>query len=115
MDVAGKTELIPQGYAFKVITELHGIDTMEGLVFPDTTSQVSLLEEVLNAGDNAAETHDHYMKLNQGRHQHARSGPQPAQITSTNAFPAAQRFMAPLEQLSGGQHLSYAEHNKSVK
>lgn len=40
--------LIDQGYAFKVITELHGIDKMEGLVFPDAASQLSLLEKVLS-------------------------------------------------------------------
>ncbi|ORX41081.1 putative general RNA polymerase II transcription factor [Kockovaella imperatae] len=106
--------LIDQGYAFKVITELHGIDTMPDLVFPTKASQISLLEEVLNAGDNAAETQDHYMKLNHGRHQRGPRSAQPEQSTSAGMVPAASRFTAPLEHLSGGQNLSYVERNKSV-
>jgi DNA excision repair protein ERCC-3 len=98
-----------------VITELHGIDTMPDLVFKDKQSQLSLLEGVLNAGDNAAETNDHYMKLNNGRHQHAKSAPQPGHTGSAGSMPAAQRFTAPLEHLSGGQNLSYIEQQKSIK
>ena len=107
--------LIDQGYAFKVITELHGLDTLTNLVFPTTASQISLLEEVLNAGDNAAETQDHYMKLNHGRHQRGPRTNQPELSTSAGSLPPVQRFMAPLEHLSGGQNLSYMERNKSVK
>lgn len=104
--------LIDQGYAFKVITELHGIDTMPGLVFPTRAEQMSLLEEVLNTGDNAWETQDHYMRLNAGRHQKQSRA---AGVSSAAAAPGVQRFNAPLEHLSGGQHLSYREQNKSVK
>ena len=88
---------------------------MPNLVFPTKASQISLLEEVLNAGDNAAETKDHYMKLNHGHHQHGGRTAQPALSTSAGSLPAAQRFMAPLEHLSGGQNLSYMEQNKSLK
>jgi DNA excision repair protein ERCC-3 len=73
------------------------------------------LEEVLNAGDNAAETQDHYMRLNNGKHQRGPRSAQPNHLTNAAAMPAAQRFMAPLEHLSGGQNLSYMEQNKSVK
>jgi DNA excision repair protein ERCC-3 len=104
-----------QGYAFKVITELHGIDQMEDLVFKTRAAQISLLEEVLNAGDNAAETHDHYMKLNNGRHLHKPGANQPTYSTPAGGVPAAQRFNASLEHLSGGQNLSYQESHKSVK
>ena len=88
---------------------------MASLVFPTKASQISLLEEVLNAGDNAAETQDHYMRLNSGRHQRGPRSNQPALSSSVGGLPAAQRFMAPLEHLSGGQNLSYMEQNKSVK
>jgi len=100
-----------------VITELHGIDEMENLVFKTQGQQISLLEEVLNTGNNDWETSDHYMRLNDGKHQHKPSRAQPEQ--TTNAAPgsvgAAQRFIAPLEHLSGGQNLSYQERNKNVK
>ena len=104
-----------QGYAFKVITELHGLDTLPDLVFPTKASQISLLEEVLNTGDNAWETQDHYMRLNNGKHQRRPTGAQSASVNGPGTVPAAQRFMAPLEHLSGGQNLSYKEQNKSIK
>jgi DNA excision repair protein ERCC-3 len=88
---------------------------MPNLVFPTTASQISLLEEVLNTGENAWETQDHYMRLNNGKHQRKATGPQPALSTALGAVPTAQRFMAPLEHLSGGQNLSYREQNKSIK
>lgn len=110
--------LTHQGYAFKVITELHGIDEMEGLVFKTQGQQISLLEEVLNTGNNDWETSDHYMRLNNGKHQHKPARTQPDLQGTAGAAPrpaAAQRFMAPLEHLSGGQNLSYQERNKNVK
>lgn len=108
--------LIDQGYAFKVITELHGIDKMENLVFRTKAQQIELLEEVLNAGSDAWETADHYMSMNNGKHQKRPSGAQPKTITNTKATAApAQRFTAPLAHLSGGQNMSYREQNKSVK
>lgn len=107
--------LNPQGYAFKVITELHGIDEMEGLVFKTQGQQISLLEEVLNTGNNDWETSDHYMRLNNGKHQHKPARAQPELQSSSSGPAAAQRFMAPLEHLSGGQNLSYQERNKNVK
>ncbi|WVQ63251.1 uncharacterized protein L199_001402 [Kwoniella botswanensis] len=106
--------LIDQGYAFKVITELHGLETMPNLVFPTKAQQISLLEEVLNTGDAAAETADHYMRLNNGKHMKRPAGNQPSSLSNQSSMPAVQRFTAPLEHLSGGQNLSYREQNKSV-
>ena len=107
--------LIDQGYAFKVITELHGLDQMPNLVFPTRAQQISLLEEVLGSSADDWETQDHYMRLNQGKHQRNQAGAQPSLSSSNGALPAAQRFTAPLEHLSGGLNLSYREQNKSVK
>lgn len=91
---------------------------MENLVFKTQGQQISLLEEVLNTGNNDWETSDHYMRLNDGKHPHKTARAQPEH--TTNAGPAggvgaAQRFIAPLEHLSGGQNLSYQERNKNVK
>lgn len=88
---------------------------MENLVFKTQGQQISLLEEVLNTGNNDWETSDHYMRLNNGKHQHkvpARSQPEGSGGAGVGA---AQRFIAPLEHLSGGQNLSYQERNKNVK
>lgn len=109
--------LIDQGYAFKVITELHGIDKMEGLVFAKKEEQLSLLEEVLNASPDSFETSDDYVRSHQGQRMKKVAGKQPKRITTAAAKSTApaQRFTAPLEHLSGGQHMSYKEQNKSVK
>ena len=90
---------------------------MENLVFKTQGQQISLLEEVLNTGNNDWETSDHYMRLNDGKHQHKPSRAQPEHTTNAapGAVGAAQRFIAPLEHLSGGQNLSYQERNKNVK
>ncbi|KAK4688853.1 DNA excision repair protein ERCC-3, partial [Tremellales sp. Uapishka_1] len=106
--------LIDQGYAFKVITELHGLETLPDLVFPTVAGQISLLEEVLNTGDNAAETQDHYMRLNNGKHQKKSASHQPTLRLAPGAVAPAQRFTAPLEHLSGGQNMSYREQNKNL-
>ena len=87
---------------------------MPDLVFPTKASQISLLEEVLNTSESQWETADHYMRLNNGKHQHKAPGPASGVIPA-GGVGAAQRFTAPLEHLSGGQNLSYREQNKSVK
>ena len=95
---------------------------MENLVFKTQGQQISLLEEVLNTGNNDWETSDHYMRLNNGKHQHKPARAQPEHLTtaaggsgSGSGNGGVQRFMAPLEHLSGGQNLSYQERNKNLK
>ena len=108
--------LIDQGYAFKVITELHGIEDLPNLVFPTKKEQISLLEEVLNASGEMEETADHYSRMSGGRHQHKAPSARitGGEATGKGAVPQAQRFNARLEELSGGHNLSYREQNKSV-
>ena len=56
------------------------------------------------------------MRLNNGKHQKSGSGAQNGgPLTNASGVGAAQRFVAPLEHLSGGQNLSYREQKKSVK
>lgn len=100
---------------------------MENLVFKTQGQQISLLEEVLNTGNNDWETSDHYMRLNNGKHQHKPARAQPDHLTNATGSGSGgasgsgsgnggvQRFMAPLEHLSGGQNLSYQERNKNIK
>lgn len=111
--------LIDQGYAFKVITELHGLDQLPNLVFPTKKEQISLLEEVLNASGEMEETADHYSRMSGGKHQHKTPSARITGVevggTGKGGVPQAQRFNARLEELSGGHNLSYREQNKSVK
>jgi DNA excision repair protein ERCC-3 len=106
--------LIDQGYAFKVITELHGIDKMDNLVFPTRGEQISLLEDVLAQTADKADTSDNYMKLNGGKRMKKQAGNQPARITSAGPGPA-ERFTTNMGHLSGGNHLSYRESNPGMK
>ena len=47
--------LIDQGYAFKVITSLDGLDSLPGLVYPTKEEQVELLQAVLLANESEAD------------------------------------------------------------
>ena len=47
--------LIDQGYAFKVITHLDGLDDLPGLVYKSRDEQIELLSSVLLANESEAE------------------------------------------------------------
>lgn len=47
--------LIDQGYAFKVITSLDGLESLPGLVYPTREEQVELLQAVLLANESEAD------------------------------------------------------------
>lgn len=86
---------------------------MPDIVFPTKASQISLLEEVLNTGAADWDTADRYAITHGGKHQKPPGGSNgPGRDGS---MPAVQRSTARLEHLSGGQHLSYTERNKSLK
>ncbi len=107
--------LVDQGYEFRVITELHGIEKMDGLVYRTKADQIQLLESVLNASADATVTADEYGRQHGGKHMKRPAGSQPKSLTTAKGTAPAQRYTAPLEHLSGGQHMSYREQNKSVK
>ena len=91
--------LIDQGYAFKIITHLDGLES----------EQIKLLQSVLIANDNDADL---------GTDIQAVEGDLAGTVTSKDfgptKFPAAQRTTGSLSALSGGQHMSYVEQNKSA-
>jgi DNA excision repair protein ERCC-3 len=47
--------LIDQGYAFKVITRLEGLQDMEGLVYRRRDEQTELVQSVLRANESDAD------------------------------------------------------------
>ena len=102
--------LIDQGYAFKVITHLDGLDDLPGLVYKSRDEQIELLSSVLLANESEAEL---------GSDVRAGEGDLAGTITSKGfgmpgKMPAVQRTTGSLAALSGGQHMQYVEQNKSA-
>lgn len=103
-----------QGYAFKIITELHGIENMPDLAFPTRQAQLELLETVLNQGTEAfdlermGEVDDEYNPKLVGR-----SGTG-TPVPGGRAAPA-QRMTGSMQALAGGSHMAYVEQNRLVK
>ncbi|CAL1716835.1 unnamed protein product [Somion occarium] len=101
--------LIDQGYAFKVITHLDGLEELPDLVYKTRDEQIELISSVLLASESEADL---------GTDVRAGEGDLPGTITSkdfgANKFPAVDRTTGSLSALSGGQHMSYIEQNKSA-
>ncbi|KAF8591090.1 DNA repair helicase rad25 [Ramaria rubella] len=104
--------LIDQGYAFKVITHLDGLDSLPDLVYKSRDEQIELISSVLLANESEAEL---------GSDVRAGEGDLAGTVTSKDfgfpakpGVPAAKRTTGSLTALSGGQHMSYIEQNKSA-
>jgi DNA excision repair protein ERCC-3 len=101
--------LIDQGYAFKVITHLDGLEDLEGLVYKTKDEQIELISSVLLANESEADL---------GTDIRGNEGDLAGTVTSKDfgptRFPAAQRTTGSLTALSGAQHMSYVEQNKSA-
>ncbi len=92
--------LVDQGYAFKVITHLQGIESLPGLAFTTPQERRELLTDVLlqseTAGDVEKIEGDLFSEPMAGRR---RNG--------------ARRTAGALAELSGGQDMAYVEYNQS--
>ncbi|KAL1747120.1 P-loop containing nucleoside triphosphate hydrolase protein [Schizophyllum fasciatum] len=99
--------LIDQGYAFKVITHLDGMEALPDLVYRSRDEQIELLSSVLLANESEADV---------GSDIKAVEGDLAGTVTSTvrAKWPGAQRTTGALSALSGGQHMSYVEQNRSA-
>lgn len=108
--------LIDQGYAFKVITHLDGLEKVPDLVYRTRDEQIELISTVLLANESDAEL---------GTDVRAGEGDLPGTVTSKDfggsgrnarggagAIPMAKRTTGSLTALSGAQHMSYVEQNK---
>ncbi|KAG8934768.1 transcription factor TFIIH complex ERCC-3 subunit [Tulasnella sp. 417] len=96
--------LIDQGYSFKVITRLEGMERMPGLVFQTKSEQIELLGMILNATDD-----DRMLGSDVARGEGDLAGT----VTSNSYRAPVIRTSGTLQNLSGGQHMSYIEKNKS--
>ncbi|WFD23396.1 DNA helicase [Malassezia equina] len=90
--------LIDQGYAFRVIMNLVGQKEMPGLVYASKSEQIELLQSVLIASESAAEFGTDVKLKDFG----------------SSSVPNAKRVMGNLNALSGAQHMSYVERNRSM-
>jgi DNA excision repair protein ERCC-3 len=104
--------LIDQGYAFKVITHLDGMEDLPDLVYRTRDEQIELISSVLLANESEADL---------GSDVRGADGDLAGSVTSkdfgpagSGRFPGAQRTMGSLTAMSGGQHMSYVEQNKSA-
>lgn len=102
--------LIDQGYAFKVITHLDGLEALPGLVYATRDEQIELLSGVLLANESEADL---------GSDVRAAEGDLAGTVTSKDfgrvpGPPSAQRTMGSLTALSGASAMSYVEKAKSA-
>jgi len=107
--------LIDQGYAFKVITHLDGLDSLPDLVFPTKAEQVELLSAVLLANESDADL---------GTDIRGGADDLPGTITTKDfGGPVktkslgpgpAKRIQGSLNALSGASSMSYIETNRSA-
>jgi DNA excision repair protein ERCC-3 len=98
--------LVDQGYAFKVITHLQGIDKLPDLAFTSTRDRLELLQAVLLAKDEdmKAEHNDGDFDYSTFRDRRQQGGGKKANYRRTGAT---------LSEMSGGQGMVYVEQNKS--
>lgn len=94
--------LVDQGYAFKIITRLDGMDKTQGLAFATPTERRELLQDILIAKDE---------DLKEERIEGDAFG---SKYASGQKKPTGVRRVAgTLSELSGGQTMAYMEYNKS--
>lgn len=101
--------LIDQGYAFKVITHLEGMDSMPDLVYKTKEEQLELLISVESASEAEADLNSDMT---------AYEDDLPGSITSTKNMRkgqgGARRQAGSLTSLSGGDKMSYIENNRPM-
>lgn len=97
--------LVDQGYAFKVITRLEGLENSENLAFATPTERRELLMDVLLARDEDAK--EERIEGDAFGTRYA------AGADSKKKKNGVRRAAGTLSELSGGQTMAYMEFNKS--
>lgn len=96
--------LVDQGYAFKVITHLNGIDMMAGLHYKLQSERMELLQDVLLQGEEAGGVENIQDDLFSGRQFAKGQGKKKAGV---------RRAAGSLADLAGGGTMAYVEYNRS--
>ncbi|KAL7753949.1 DNA repair helicase RAD25 [Sorochytrium milnesiophthora] len=94
--------LIDQGYAFRVITHLEGIDTRNDLAFATPQEQRELLQSVIMASDRDIDEDDGDA-----------TGLRPAKALQ-NKMGGVVRTTGRIQSLSGADEMAYIEYNKKA-
>ena len=104
--------LVDQGYAFKVITHLQGIENLENLAYSSPAERRELLQEVMLQNETSAdiENVDDDLFSSRSAGNGIRSG---GKSSLAKKAAAAKRTAGMLSDLSGGQDMAYIEYNKS--
>lgn len=100
--------LIDQGYAFKVITSLVGLEDAPDLVYATQQEKIELLQSVLMASEKDADLNE----ILAGDPDDLTSGP--ASTKRSGAAGAARRTTGSMKSLSGADNMAYIEYNKAV-
>lgn len=100
--------LVDQGYAFKVITHLHGMEELPNLAYSSARERRELLQEVLlqneeMAGIEAGDDAENFVGRGSG------IGKKPGK----NLGGKARRVVGSMSNLAGGDDMAYVEYNKS--
>ncbi|KAF6767677.1 Helicase, C-terminal [Kalmanozyma brasiliensis GHG001] len=106
--------LIDQGYAFRVITHLVGMENMPGLVYKSQAEQIELLQSVLIANESDADLGSDLAGTEFGGGARRTGGSSSAGALNGSTVAKAARTTGSLNALSGAQHMSYIERNRSV-
>ncbi|KAL9620944.1 MAG: hypothetical protein Q9160_004597 [Pyrenula sp. 1 TL-2023] len=107
--------LVDQGYAFKVITHLQGIETLPNLAFRTHKERLELLTHVLLQQETSADIEkvtDDIFSERSGRQRAGAGAANGAKKPFNSA--SAKRLATHLAELSGGADMSYMEFNKSM-
>ena len=102
--------LVDQGYAFKVITHLQGIESLPNLAYSSPAERRELLQEVMLANETSAdvETVDDDLFSSRSGGPGRKNG-----ANNKKGGMGARRTAGMLSELSGGQDMAYIEYNKS--
>lgn len=98
--------LVDQGYAFKVITHLQGIEDMPDLAFRTAAERRELLQNVMI--HNESDTAGDYENVDDLFHRVDGRG-----VSGKGVKKGARRTAGMLSELAGGQDMAYVEQNKS--
>lgn len=103
IDTDPRSLRLSQGYAFKVITSLDGLESLPGLVYPTKEEQIELLQSVLVANESDADIGGDVRGDEGGSH--PRSGASKnaggSAVRRNAAVPKADRVAGSLNALSG--------------
>src|SRR5690606_26097251 len=95
--------LVDQGYAFKVITHLQGIEKLEGLAYSTAAERKELLQEVMLQNADAASIENEDFDGGKLKNKNPpKGGP-----------PRYKRTVGKLSEMAGGEDMAYIEYNKS--